>query len=964
MVKLSWRWSWCRCLVMACVVGAAVIAAPGMARAQLDQGRLTGTVTDAQGATLPGVTVTASSPALIGTQSATTEEDGTYRFPALPSGQYALTFELTGFKKVKRENIHLSLGQTLTVDLSLELSTVEETVLVTSESPVVDIETTKVGVAFSAEKLAAVPSATDLWAALGQAPGVRMMGFDVGGSHKSQQIGYESFGVRGQNRVVTEGVDTTEGTNAAGIYQDFFAHEEISISASGADVSMNTPGSAVVSSIKSGGNEFKSLHNITYEGKQFVDNNIDDGTRARGFTGQPNLKFWELHSDLGGPVRRDKAWFYAAYNHFTIDKAISGVSREFTDLAVFNNYTVKGTYRASQKDTVVGYYQWGAKEKPRRGLSATVGPDSILAQDAPSEMWNAQHQRVWNNRLFTDTKVGWWGFAWPMVPAVDWHSNPPRFDSATSVETGAGWLAGNQGGPFTFQRDKPQFTMTATYYLPEAAGDHDLKAGVEWADDQSRNGNNGNSGPIQYRDRGGAIDEIRVTDFNTFETFGTDWTGPDDRNERWAAFFQDRWRPVSRMTITLGVRYDRQRPHYEASIRNPILSDIFPAQTVPARSFFVRNTVVPRLGVAYDVTGKGRAVAKAFYGRYYYNFADRLSGANPGGTNRRDYKFNDVNGNRVFDGVAELGTLVSSAGGSTTTVDPGLKTPYADEVSLSFEQQFWGESSIRAAYVRKMTRDDFATYNVLREGQFTVPRTVSIALQEFGVNGATTTETRTFTVFDIPDALRGQVQNVIATIPASVGGGDNNYDTVQIAFNKRIGAGLFIQSSFDYQWRDELRTTANASNDPLVSDPLALNYFQNVFPDASNRQSSTNWQGRLLGRYQFSRGFAGAANLRVQSGWAHARLMSVSLANAGTQIFFLENIDNNRSDTAALLDLRVEKSFELGGGRYRVVLMGDLFNATNSNAVTNFNLSNGTRYNQINATLDPRTAMIGARLAF
>jgi hypothetical protein len=933
---------------------------PAAGWAQLDQGRLTGTVTDAQGAVLPGVTVTATSPSLIGTQTAITEEGGTYRFPALASGTYALTFELTGFRTVKRENIQLSIGQTLTVDLTLEVSTVEETVLVTSESPIVDLQSTKVGVEFSAEKLAAIPSATDLWAALGQAPGIRMLGFDVGGSHKSQQTGYESFGVRGQNRVVTEGIDTTEGTNAAGIYQDYFAHEEVSVSASGADVSMSTPGSAVVSSIKSGGNEFKSLNNVTYEGSRFVDNNVDDETRARGFTGQPNLKFWEAHFDLGGPVKRDKAWFYAAYNAFTIDKVISGVPRPFTDLAEFTNYTVKGTYRMSQKDTLVGYYQWGAKDKPRRGLSSTVGPDSILAQNAPSEMWNAQHQRVWNNRLFTDAKVGWWGFSWPMVPAVDWRQSPPRIDTATSVETGAGWLAGNQGGPFTFQRDKPQFTMTATYYLPEKMGDHDLKAGVEWADDQSRNGNNGNSGQIQYRDRNGLIDEIRVTDFNTFETFGTEWTGPDDRNERWSAFFQDRWRPASRVTITAGIRYDRQRPHYEASIRKPILNAIFPEQTVPAASFFTRSTIVPRLGFAYDVSSKGKSVAKVFFGRYYYNFADRLAGADPGGTNRRDYKFNDLNGNRLFDGVQELGALVSSAGGSTTTVDPNLKTPYADEISVSYEQQFWGESSLRVAYVRKMTRDDFATYNVLREGQFTVPRNMPIQFQDFGQAAG---ETRTFLVYDIPDSLRGQVRNVIASIPDSVGGGDNNFDTIQFAFIKRLPGGLFVQSSFDYQWRDELRTTANPSNSPLDSDPLAINYFQNVFPDVSNRQESTNWQGRLMGRYETSNGFGAAINWRIQSGWAYARLMSVALPNAGTQVFFLEDIKNNRSEMASLLDLRVEKSFRLLE-RYKVVLMADLFNALNSNAVTNFNLSNGSRFNSINATLDPRTAMIGARFAF
>ncbi len=103
--------------------------------------------------------------------------------------------------------------------------------LVTSESPVVDLQSTKVGVEFSAEKLAAIPSATDLWAALGQAPGVRMLGFDVGGSHKSQQVGYESFGVRGQNRVMTEGVDTTEGNERRRHLSGLFRARGVSVRA-------------------------------------------------------------------------------------------------------------------------------------------------------------------------------------------------------------------------------------------------------------------------------------------------------------------------------------------------------------------------------------------------------------------------------------------------------------------------------------------------------------------------------------------------------------------------------------------------------------------------------------------------------------------------------------------------------------------------------------------------------------
>ena len=920
-----------------------------------DQGRLTGIVNDAQNATLPGVTVTATSPALIGTQTAITEIDGQYRFQSLPPGRYSLTFELSGFQTTRRENIALGLGQTLAVNLQMNVATLQETVTVTAESPLVDVSSTKVGSEFSSEKLASIPSATDLWATLGQAPGVRMRGFDVGGSHKSQQSGYESFGVRGQNRVVTDGIDTTEGTGGAGIYQDFFAHEEVSVSAAGGDVTMMTPGAAVFSTIKGGGNEFKSFNNLTWEDGSFIGDNIDEATAKRGFTGQPNLLFWEGHTDLGGPIKRDKLWFYAAYNHFKIDKAISGVSREFTDIGIFDNATGKATWKASSKDTVLAYYQWARKYKPFRGLSVTTPAESILAQDSKSWMYNAQWQRVWTNRLFADVKVGLFGFGWPMVPAVDYKTNPSRTDTGTGFNSGAG------NGPFTFDRNKPQVNATISYFLPEKAGSHDIKIGFEWQDDQSIFGENGASGQIQYRDRDGAVDVIRLYDYGENSDFGTGWTGADDRNMRFSAFFQDRWAINRKVSLSLGVRMDRQEPHYQDSVRKPVLSNIFTAGNTPAKTLLTSTKIVPRLGISYSPTDDGRSVIKGFYGRYYYNFADRMSNLNPGGTNRRDYRFLDQNGNRLYDGLSELGVLLGSAGGTSTTIDPNLRTPYADEFNVSFEQQFMGETSARVAYVRKMTRDEYTTINVVRVGQFTVPTTVNVNLSDY-VNGAT--GQTTLNVFDIPASLRGVVRNQVTNIPDTVGGGDDNFDTITFGLNKRFPNGLFFQSSFDYQWRDELRRGDSASTSPLTADPIATGYNANgeSFRDVTNRQDSTNWSARLLGRYVFPLEIGLGTNVRMQSGWPYARRISFSLPNAGTATVFQENINNNRSDTITIVDFRLDKTFKVD--RFNFSVVADLFNALNSNAVSNFNLSNGSQYDRIIATLDPRTFQLAFRFSF
>jgi hypothetical protein len=940
-----------RCAGVA-LLGLLVMACP--ASAQIEQARLNGTVTDAQGAVLPGVTVTARSASLIGGQTTVTEADGRFRFVALPGGTYAITFELTGFQTTVREGIVLRLGQTITVDSQLPVATLQESVTVTGESPVVDVTTTAVGTTFDAAKLAGIPSATDMWAVLSQAPGVRMQGYDVGGSHKSQAIGYEGFGVRGQSQF------TIDGIQSEGNYPNALGMEEIAVSAAGGDVEINSPGAAIALTIKSGGNTFRSLNNIAWQPASFSSNNVDDETSARGFTGNPNLLYIESHHDLGGPIMRDKLWFFASYNYFKIDKVVSGIAKEIaTDLGIFHEAPAKLTYKLSQADTLQAHYQWGYKYKPLRGLSATTPRESVLEQDSPYWTGKVQWQRVWSNRLFTDVRYGFHGFDWPMTPNVPFTESPPRLDTATNINAGAGWDA------FDNKPFRPQGLLTATYYLPTAnAGNHDLKFGGSYVMDIERTVINGNSGPIRYRDRAGLTDEIEVVDVGTREDLYSTWSGPDNRNEIITFFLQDRWSPSPNLTFLAGVRYDRQRGLYEPGKRAPVLSDIFPTRETESRSFKPKHNIAPRLGVNYAFGG-GKTVVKAFWGRFFNELTTVLgNNSNPGGENYRIYKFNDLNGNRLYDGLAELGTLVSARGGISTVIDEDFESPYADEISSALEHQFWGESSVRVAYVRKMVRNEIGLTNAARLGQYTVPRTVSVPIQDFG--GAVTS-TQTFNVFDIPDSLRGVVQNVYGNWPDA----SYDYDTIQIGVNKRWPGGFFLQSSFDYQWRDELRggtatqgdTRINITTSPLNTDPLGVGFFQNVRPEVSNRQQTTNWQARVAGRYVFKYDIGLGVNYRVQSGYGYTRVASVSLPNAGTAQFFFDDLDNQYSDTVPILDLRLDKTVMLGG-RYRVAVMLDAYNTLNNNAVSNFNITNGNQYNRIIATLDPRVVQLGFRFEF
>ena len=421
---------------------------------------------------------------------------------------------------------------------------------------------------------------------------------------------------------------------------------------------------------------------------------------------------------------------------------------------------------------------------------------------------------------------------------------------------------------------------------------------------------------------------------------------------------QDRWSATSRLTITAGVRYDRQRPYYEASTLAPVLGDIFPAATIPGTTLLMRNTVSPRVGLSFDPTGGGKSAIKAFYGRYYNNLASDFANLNPGGAASRTYRFNDLNGNKSVRRSAGAWRAGCHDRRHDDHARPELAGAAHRRVRPSYQRQFWGESSVRVAYVRKMVRDIYANFNIAREGQFTVPVAAPVTLRSIdgGIAG-----TQIFNLFDIPASLRGVVRNQFTNIPDSVGGGSYNYDTFELAFNKRFPGGLFVDSSFDYLRRDELRSNS-ASGSAFGTDPLGIGYFQNVYPTVSNRQTNSTWQAHLSGRYQFPYDIGAGANVQVQSGWQYARLIPVALPNAGTQTFLMEDISNNRSDTVPLVGLRADKSWHFSGRKFMVMV--DVFNVLNSNAVANFSLINGANYNKILAALQPRTVQIGARVEF
>jgi hypothetical protein len=335
---------------MAATVLALAFAATTTTRAQTvssTTGAINGKVTDASGAVMPGVTVTASSPSMQGVKTDTTNEEGNYRFPAIPPGEYKLVYEIGGFGTVIREGIRVNLGFTASVNIEMSMAGLQETVTVSGQSPVVDVQSTRTATNFDARTLAALPNARDMWSVLADAPAIQLTRIDVGGSTSGTQSGYTSYDARGgQNRVMIDGLVTTEGTDAIGVYVDYGAFDEISVGTAGQGAEMGWPGVQTQFIAKSGGNNYHGSVYADYQNKNIQSRNISAAQKAQGITfSEANRlsSYRDFNADVGGFAIKDKIWWYGSYRNFDV-KAMYANFPVKPHQTALQHYTGKATF--------------------------------------------------------------------------------------------------------------------------------------------------------------------------------------------------------------------------------------------------------------------------------------------------------------------------------------------------------------------------------------------------------------------------------------------------------------------------------------------------------------------------------------------------------------------------------------------------------------------------------------------
>ncbi|MGH9345728.1 MAG: carboxypeptidase regulatory-like domain-containing protein [Vicinamibacterales bacterium] len=948
-----------RCFLRAALVVGALALAVASAYAQgggaSSTATITGRVTDNSGAILPGVTVTASSPSMLGTQTVVTSDQGLYRFPAVPPGTYTLAYELPGFNTLRREGIELRLGFTGTINVELQVASLQETVTVTGESPVIDTTATRVQQNFKLDELQSIPNARDFWSLLAITPAVQMSRIDVGGNRAGTQTGYTAYGFSGQVRVLIEGINTTEGTGGAGFYFDYASLEEVFIGTSGQSAEMPNPGVQSQFIAKSGGNRFSGEYYLDWYSNALQGSNIPDAVIARGIRPHSNeiQRYYDTAINVGGPIARDKVWWHFTYRDQK--NAVSQPNFQFDktfDTRLWNP-VAKVTWQANQNNKFIGYYQWGQKHQPNRllgccGSYTYTDPGQTFDQNSGSWVYKAEWNGTLSDKLYVEARYGDFGYYFPLIANSDeqyfWR------DTGQQVLTGA-------ERKWELDRNRYQGTAAATYFLDTGRGSHTFKVGGEVLLETGWEGFlQGYGGNIEHQYANGRSDRI-VVQFPTAREVGKLHNNQNllsvNKLDQIGLFLNDTW-STGRLTLNLGVRYDRYKgwmPEQE-QMGATIGPHTIASQTFPEQTFFTWNQVAPRTGLIYDLSGDGRTVIKANYGLYWHNPGVTIPGnGNPNQAAKTvTYGWNDLNGDRRFQ-LGEQTNILASALAGAVSIDPGIKAPRTHEASVWFERQLAETLGGRIGFVYKTEDDLITTYT---PGRALNAYTVPFPFVDIGVDGTRgTSDDRTMTLFGMPTAQAANfpVNQVVMNRDDRL----SRYKTVEASVSKRYGNRWSASLGGAHSWLRDFPETAATAHPKAPQDP--------------GLENRSIWNFKATASYDAAYGIRISPVLRHQSGPNFARTIPVPASAAAAfgltyaspaSGIYAEPANANREDNIWVFDVRVEKTLDITGN---VKLRGflDLFNLSNSSAAETITRATGTNFLRPSAILAPRTARVGFR---
>jgi hypothetical protein len=896
------------------LAGAAVIlASPALVFAQIGQtASLTGSVTDSSGGVLPGVTVTVTSEALIGgTRSAVTDETGVYRFPALPPGTYSVKVELTGFRTVTQD-ARLQLGQTITVDAVLQPG-LTDTIEVTGSAPTVDVKSSAAQKNLTEEILEFIPYSSRFGPdAIILAPGVNPNNLTAYGS-----------GGESSNAYLIDGVDTSDPEGGTQwMFANYNWFQEVQVIGLGAPAEYGGfTGVASNSLIRSGSNRFSGLIETLFQNSSFIGDNVSDEVLDLNPDLTPDTIDYVTDStfQVGGPIQRDKLWFFTSFQYYRPNTAPSGYPPPGSDIGIGPSarqeqsprFIFKPTLRIGEADQLTGFIEYDRYSVEGRGAASNVEPAATVQQRSPEWAWNSAYTKVLSPSTVFDVKYsGYWGYYY-----LDPYNG---YDTMGWYDTATDFYSVNSYYFYYADRLRHQANTSLTKFASGFAGQHNLKFGAEFERSYSKN-------ELGYPGGGYILAEYGVP---YYAYLGGDYI-QDSVNTRFSVFAQDAWSIGSKLTLNAGLRLD----HYRGALK--------------ALDETVLKTVGwgPRIGFAYDLAGDGRTVLRGHYGRYfdgakasYYNL---LNGESP-----------------TFGAYIDPVTLeplhdpyLLSPGVAVAEIDDDIKQPRLDQGIVGFEHELFTNFAVGANFIYR--KNSSFIDDILINGEFE-------PLQEPdpGPDDVVGTADDPGTMLTVFNQLNDQAENrYLITNPDD---GFRRYRAVELSANKRFSNGWMVQASWVIsKITGNINNTSSTGNSTEYDDP---NLDPRLQPFREGRLARDNTHlAKVLWGYRAPWDVMISGAFFYTTGGTFTRTVRYSL-DQGRMDVFAEPRGSQRLDGQPKFDLKLQKDFAVADGRLGVTL--ESFNLFNNGAVNDVITRSGSTYLQPQGVVSPRTWRIGGVFRF
>jgi hypothetical protein len=935
------------CALLALCAGL-IVASPAAAQGV---GAIGGTVVDASGAVLPGVSVTLSSAqggTIGGSQQAVTNERGEYEFLRLVPGGYTVVAELQGFRRVEQREVPVNSDVTSRVDIKLEVGALEESVTVSGAAPLLDTTTALKQTVLTKEVLQAMPNRVDVWSVARVVPSVVLSKVDVGGSESFLQSTPTLHGSNQENGYFIDGLDVSaldgNGTVAA-MYLDPYTFQETNIQTSGGGTAERQKGGLIFNMItKSGTNQFHGGGSFNGANHAMGSANYSDALKtqllaavpAAALAANPNivpgadiLKIFDAGAWVGGPIVRDKLWFsFSAHDQ------------------VLNQY-VLGSYDSTGKQVLDDNIMWTTGSKVSWQVTRAI---------QLSYFNNLQYKKIGHRNgggTFADSAARNFNDKYPDVHQTKF-TMPVRSRAVLDVSHSR-FRANDRFGPEPEVKDGDisrfdSVTQTYTVALPTYrqnamfrdvaqasmsvyAGHHDVKFGYQYqkGGEKSSYWSTSNMRAVY---RNGVPDSVNT--YNTPFDFQ-----PWDRDQ--AVYVQDKWTPIRRLVLNLGIRYETNYGWQPATCQpdTTFVTGRCFNEVSGAPDF---KAVAPRFAAVYDLRGDGRTALKFSANRYNQpiniTIVQRL---NPVGQVNDTRTWKDTNGDLVPQ-LSELGPSNGFAFGTTNRYADDLQWPVSNEYTFELQQQLPGDMVASFGFTHRETRRNIGPRNMA------VPSSSYIPLQVTERNSG-----QVVTVYNQDPALRGKFDYLWDNVPEY----DSNYNGADLTLNKRMSHHFLF--------------TGGASWGKTVGDIYALT--NGTSPDLNNPNNTFRrgffgndvpFSLRLSGSYELPRALFASATLQHNTGFPELTTVSVGTNTValtqGTQTLVVAERGNTRLPSVNSLDVSVRRPFKVGSASIEPRI--DFYNMLNAATILGRIAQLGPTYGRVNSIQRGRLIKLGFNLEF